>query len=77
MRLTQWKSLAAAVLLTGCAPEASQQPFTAVADVPQLMTSVLEPAAEVYWDAVGTIIDLYGTIEIAPSSDTPWETVSR
>ena len=32
-------------------------PLRQVADVKQLMVSVLEPAADEYWDGVGTIID--------------------
>lgn len=47
-------------------------PFEAVADVQQLMTAVLEPAAEVYWDAVGTIVDQSGVQEIAPATDEEW-----
>lgn len=65
--------LALAMLVSGCAPE--PLPFEEVADVKQLMTSVLEPAAEVYWDAVGTIMDLSGTVEIAPSTDEEWQAV--
>ncbi len=36
------------------------------------MSSVLEPAAEVYWDAVGTVIDKKGTVEIEPKTDEEW-----
>ena len=39
------------------------------------MLTVVEPAAEVYWDAVGTIIDLEGTTEIRPQSVEEWEAV--
>jgi hypothetical protein len=39
------------------------------------MASVIEPAAEVYWDAVGTIIDENGTTEIRPQSEEEWEAV--
>ena len=49
--------------------------MTAVADVQELMATVLEPAAEVYWDAVGWIIDASGTTEIRPSSPEEWEAV--
>ena len=63
-------------LVTGCvadAPEAS--PFAAVADGRQLMVSVIEPAAEVYWDAVGVIMDEEGTHEIEPRTPEEWEAV--
>ena len=39
------------------------------------MSSVIEPAAEVYWDAVGTIIDKKGTVEIEPKTDEEWTAV--
>lgn len=48
-------------------------PLRHVADVKQLMTSVLEPAADEYWDGVGTIIDQSGTVEIRPESDEDWD----
>ena len=64
--------------LPACAPEASESlPFEAVADGRQLMVSVIEPAAEVYWDAVGVIMDLEGTHEIEPQSDEEWEAVEN
>jgi hypothetical protein len=40
-----------------------------------LMNTVLEPAADRYWDAVGTIIDLNGIEEIAPQTAEDWEAV--
>lgn len=68
--------LAMLVIPIGCAPDASDSlPFEAVADGRQLMVSVIEPAAEVYWDAVGVIMDLEGTHEIEPRSDEEWEAV--
>ncbi len=39
------------------------------------MASVIEPAAEVYWDAVGTIVDKTGTVEIKPKTDEEWTAV--
>lgn len=39
------------------------------------MISVLEPAAEVYWDAVGSVIDKHGTVEFAPKSTEEWDRV--
>lgn len=50
-------------------------PFEPVADVQQLMLAVLEPAAEVYWDAVGWIVDSTGTQEIRPTTIEEWEAV--
>lgn len=65
--------LVAAILVVGCAPEPS--PYTPVADVKDLMISVLEPAAEVYWDAVGEILDEDGVHEIRPSGDEEWAAI--
>lgn len=62
--------------LPGCAGDAPEPPpFVAVADEKQLMLSVLEPAAETYWDAVGVVMDEDGTHEIEPRSDEGWEAV--
>ena len=58
----------------GTAPEASL-PFTPVADTQQLMATILEPASEVYWDAVGWIVDASGTTEIRPETPEEWEAV--
>jgi hypothetical protein len=67
------------VLLAACQrdkpPAASAEPFRPVADVQQVMLSILEPAAETYWDAVGWIIDFEGTHEIRPGSAEEWDAV--
>ncbi len=41
----------------------------------QLMDEVIEPAANVYWDAVGTISDAHGTVERAPKTNAEWNAV--
>ena len=65
-------------VLAACTPE-SEVPAAqhAVADVKQVMTAILEPAAETYWDAVGTVIDSTGTHEIAPQDAEEWAAVWR
>jgi hypothetical protein len=71
----------ALVVLGGCdggdPPErdAAAAPFRPVANVQELMLTVVEPAAETYWDAVGWIYDASGTQEIRPGSDEEWEAV--
>ena len=77
MSVTQAVLLCAALIGAGCnrpaaPPAPPAAPFRPVADVKQLMSSVIEPAAEVYWDAVGTIVDKNGTVEIAPKTDDEW-----
>lgn len=71
-----------AVLVAGCAPDPpSSEPdsasadFVPVADVQQLMLTILEPAAEEYWDAVGWIVDTTGTTYIRPETLEDWEAV--
>ncbi len=67
--------LLAALVLSACAPEVER--LTPVGDVQELMIAVIEPAAEVYWDAVGEILDSAGVHEIRPASDEEWEAVSH
>jgi len=61
----------------GCADAPEPPPFAAVADSRQLMLSVIEPAAEVYWDAVGVIMDEAGTHHIEPVGVAEWEAVEN
>lgn len=75
MNPTKLASVVLLVLASGCAPDASDR-FVLVADVPEVMTRILEPAAEVYWDAVGWIEDEEeGTIELRPTTPEEWEAV--
>lgn len=63
--------LLAAMLAAGCAADVAPQPV-AVADVTELMISVLEPAAETYWEGVGEILVEDGVHQIRPQSDEDW-----
>ena len=63
------------VVLAACNTAPPPPPFRPVADVKQLMAQVIEPAADVYWDAVGTIIDQSGTHEIEPKTIEEWDAV--
>lgn len=65
---------AVAIFVTSCGGPAPP-PMKHVADVKQLMNSILEPAADEYWDAVGTIYEQSGTTEIRPQSAADWETI--
>ena len=64
----------AITFLAGCS-SATPPPFKPVADMKQLMASVVEPAADEYWDAVGTIIDEKGEHHIAPETVEEWNAV--
>lgn len=74
MKSKKYRWLVVPALLCGCARDAGP-PFMMVADLPDLMTTVVDPAADTYWDAVGWIIDASGTTEIRPGSPEEWEAV--
>lgn len=65
-------ALAAAL---ACERASDPPPFHAVADMRQLMASVVEPAAEVFWDAVGSVEDSSGVTSLAPRSTEEWDLV--
>jgi hypothetical protein len=63
------------VLVLSACREAAPPPFKPVADVKQIMTAVLEPAADHYWDAVGWIVDEKGVVAIEPRTPMQWDSV--
>lgn len=66
-------------LLWACAQGADEEAaarYTPVGDLQQLMASVVEPASEVYWDAVGVIVDAEGEHQMAPTTEEEWLAVS-
>ena len=75
MKLRRYRWLVVPILLSGCGSGTDEPPFTLVADLADLMSTVVDPAADVYWDAVGWIIDASGTTEIRPESPEEWEAV--
>ena len=62
-----------AIFIFGCAPEDSADPNA----LREYMLNVVEPAAEFYWDSVGTVMTLEGTEEIAPGSAEEWQAVEN
>ena len=75
MKSKRYPWLVVPILLSGCGSGTDEPPFTLVADLADLMSTVVDPAADVYWDAVGWIIDANGTTEIRPESPEEWEAV--
>ena len=67
-------ALALALLFAACADSAreAETPYMPVGDVQQLIAGVVEPAAEVYWDAVGVIVDTAGEHQMAPQNEEEW-----
>lgn len=63
------------LLAAACAAPPEETPFQPVAGNKLLMTSVIEPAADGLWDAVGTVISVEGVEELRPASDEEWAAV--
>jgi hypothetical protein len=67
----------ACALAGACAqPADDTSRYMPLGDVQQLMAYLVEPAAEVYWDAVGVIVDEEGEHQLAPTTDEEWLAVS-
>lgn len=75
---TRWSLIAScgsiALALAAC-EQAPPTPFQPVATTKQVMAEVLEPAADTYWDAVGSTSDKDGFHEHAPKNDEEWKAV--
>jgi hypothetical protein len=64
------------LLLPGCSGASeAEADMVAVADLSTLMFTVIEPAAETYWDAVGWILDAEGEHYFRPQTPEEWEMV--
>jgi len=77
MRIGACVLLIGSAMLAGCAPEAEELPFRPVANVSQLMSAMIDPAADVVWDAVGTIITEDMVEHWEPETDEEWAAVLR
>lgn len=67
--------LAAAALLLIASACTGTPAFKPVASVKQLMQGTIDPAADVLFEAVGTIVSASGVEEIAPKNDEEWANV--
>lgn len=65
------------VALSACDRAPAPPPYASVASVKQLMVSIIEPAADVYWDAVGSIDDSTGTTYLYPKTSEEWQAVEN
>jgi hypothetical protein len=76
MRACAFHTSLAVLALAACAPpadeEAAASDYRPIGDVADLMAGVVEPAAEVYWDAVGVIVDSAGEHQLAPQTEEDW-----
>lgn len=76
-------TVAAAVLVAGCAAPAPEQPqpadapYRPVASIREVMNSVIDPSVDQVWDSVKTVIDDGRMTEHAPATDEQWAEVRR
>ena len=61
----------------GCNRREEQPQFRPTATIKDIMTSVIDPEADVLWNSVATIVSASGTEERAPRTDEDWATLRR
>ena len=54
------------------APAVAQPPYTTTATVKDIMLHIVDPAGDLVWDSVATVIDKGGIHETAPKTDEEW-----
>jgi hypothetical protein len=72
MRILFIGLLVAGAAVSGCGSAPAPPPFKAVADNKLLMQSVIDPNADLVWDAVKTIVTRDKTEEIRPHTTDEW-----
>jgi hypothetical protein len=75
MRTPRLIGLAGVMVAAGCSSAPQPPPFKPVVDTKLLMQSVIDPNADLVWDAVKTIDTVKGTEEIRPRTDEQWAAV--
>jgi hypothetical protein len=78
MRISMWLTPLALFFGISCSsqpPAPAMPPFDTSVSVKELMANVLDPAADVVWESVGTIVTKEGTFEKAPATDDEWNQV--
>ena len=63
------------LLASACDSAPPPPPYKPVADVKTLMAAVMEPSADLYWDAVGVVVDDKGEQQIEPKTAEEWDAV--
>ena len=56
-------------------PQAAQPVYTTTATVKDIMLSIVDPAGDLIWDSVSTVIDKGGLHETSPKNDEDWAKV--
>lgn len=54
------------------APAATQPQYTTTATIKDIMLHVVDPAGDMVWDAVSTVVDKKGLHETVPTTDEDW-----
>jgi hypothetical protein len=75
MRSVKWVVVVACVIVGDACGGPAPPPYRPVADVKQLMQSIVDPAADVVWLSVGTVMTEGRVDEIAPKSVEEWDHV--
>ncbi len=64
---------ACAMLLTGCKKAEEKAPaFVKAHDIKQLMATVVQPQADVFWRSAGSVSDEKGVTDLTPASEEAW-----
>jgi plastocyanin len=61
----------------GCNTREERPQFRPTATIKDIMTSVIDPEADVLWNSVATIVSASGTEEREPRTDEDWATLRR
>lgn len=79
MRTSKTIWVGALIACVACSAESDSIPseLVPVGDVQELMAHMVEPAADVYWDAVGVVVDYEGEHPMRPETDEEWVAVSN
>lgn len=82
MRRISLLALTAFLMAAGCRqaprePPSTPPPFKPAASVLELMTSVVDPSADVLWASVGTIMTEDGVEEIFPRTEEEWVAIEN
>ena len=74
MRKT-WPVVVSLILFAGCGGGTGAPPFKPVVDTKLLMQAVVDPNADIVWEAVKSIDTRQGSQEIRPKTDEEWAAV--
>ncbi len=65
-------AMAGAALVAGCGKAKEEPSFVQAHNIQQLMATVVQPQADVFWKSAGSITDENGTIDLTPTTDEGW-----